>query len=61
MESGYPEHYRILPSFKEVGRFVLAHLPTMLPREPLASGDHGASEMLDASLDTQPQLEFRES
>ena len=46
----------------EVGRYILDHLPTMLPRTTLAThGDHqphGAAEMLDAALDTPVQASF---
>lgn len=49
----------IFPRLAKVGNFILDHLPTILPRETLAShGDHGASFMLDNALDTQPQLPF---
>ena len=49
----------IFPRLARVGNFVLDHLPTILPRETLAShGDHGASAMLDAALDPQGTLDF---
>lgn len=51
---GFPEHYSILPTPRDVGRFLvraLDKLPTMLPKVTLAThGDHpnsGAAPMLD--------------